>query len=130
MGNASGKEGLLQEKLPAVQEQEQQYTYTLKGESGLMGLAFEVSDQGACFDDFIDDNTRSKHQKMMRGDRLLSVNGISLTGMEGDEVMTLLEDLHDQPKVLVLEASLLLPTEDDAETEMSGMADDFDDAAE
>ena len=118
MGNHQGA-GLLEQQPP---EQQQQYTYTLEGE-GLMGLYFEVSDEGACFDGFVNDESKSRHEEknMIRGDRLLSVNNVTLAGMSCDDIIALLEDLQSRrKKTLVLEASLLLP---------AGASDDAEDGA-
>ena len=106
MGNYQAA-GLLEQQPP----DQQQYTYTLEGE-GLMGLYFEVSDEGACFDGFVHDEARSQYEEknMTQGDRLLSVNNVTLTGLSCADVIALLEDLQSQRKTLVLEASLLLPT--------------------
>ena len=103
MGNYQGRGGLLQDP-----QEEQQYTYTLEG-SGLMGLYFEVSEESTCFDGFVNDDSRALHAKATQGDRLLSINGVSLLGMPCDNVLELLTELRSKPKVLVLEPSSLKP---------------------
>ena len=79
-------------------------TYTVRGPAGLLGLYFEVTEDGIIFDGF-SDKLPPDHPlrgQVTLGDRLLSVNDVRVSTLSHDEACEVLEEVHHAPKTLVM----------------------------